>query len=114
MAIIRTTNTAPLNLAYVATFATLYDCNIPNTFTVASLPQTIFVGSTHTYALVNSMNEACIDYVSVVLQGTTSLPAFMSFNALTNVLTATTGLSNFGIFTLNFTVKTKYDGIAPS
>jgi hypothetical protein len=38
----------------------------------------------------------------------------MDYDTATNVLTVTPGPTNFGIFTLNFTVKTKYDGIAPS
>lgn len=98
----------------MATFATPFDCSLTNTFTVASLPQTIFIGSTHTYSLVNSLNAACIDNVSVVLQGTTGLPTFMSFNSATNNLSVNPGLTNFGTFTLEFTVKTVYDGMASS
>ena len=38
----------------------------------------------------------------------------MSFNAATNNLTVNPGPNDFGTFTLDFTVKTKYDGMAPS
>ena len=44
VAIIRTTNSDFLSLGYVAVFATSFDCSIINTFTVASLPQTISIG----------------------------------------------------------------------
>jgi hypothetical protein len=38
----------------------------------------------------------------------------MSFNAVTNALTVNPALSDIGTFTLDFTVKTVYDGMAPS
>ena len=63
IAIIKTTSEALLELAYVGVFASLYDCSITNTITVASLPETIFTGSTHTYTLVNSLDASCIDFV---------------------------------------------------
>ena len=48
VAIIKTTATAALKLGFVGVFATPFDCNLNNIVTVASLPETIFVGSTHT------------------------------------------------------------------
>ena len=66
VAIIRSTATSFLRLAYVGVFATAYDCNLTNTFTVASLPATIPVGSTYTYTVINSLNAICIDSVYLV------------------------------------------------
>jgi hypothetical protein len=48
------------------------------------------------------------------LQGTTGLPTFMSFNTATNILSVTPGLTDVGLFSLEFTVKTVYDGMASS
>ena len=38
----------------------------------------------------------------------------MSFNAATNILTVTPGPTDFGTYTLDFSVKTVFDGMAPS
>ena len=114
VAIIRTTDTDFLELGFVAVFAKPFDCNLVNTFTVDGLPDTIWVGSNHTYVLVNSLIANCIDYVTVSLQGTTGLPAFISFNKETNNLNVTPGSSDFGTFMLDFTVKTHFDGLAPT
>ena len=66
VAIIKTTATAALKLGFVGVFATPYDCNLINTVTVASLPETIFVESTHTYTVVNSLNASCIESITVI------------------------------------------------
>ena len=66
VAIIKTTETAALKLGFVGVFATQFDCNLTNTVTVASLPETIFVGSTHTYAVMNSLNASCIESIAVI------------------------------------------------
>ncbi len=79
-----------------------------------SLPETIFIGSNHTYSLVNVLNAACIDYVSVISSGSFGLPAFMSFNTTTNILSVSPTPTDFGTFTLDFKVKTLYDGLAAS
>ena len=92
VAIIRTTDTDFLELGFVAVFAKPFDCNLVNTFTVDGLPGTIWVS----------------------LQGTTGLPAFISFNKETNNLNVTPGSSDFGTFMLDFTVKTHFDGLAPT
>ena len=66
IAIIKTTATAALKLGFVGVFATPFDCNLTNIVTVASLPETIFVGSTHTYAVMNSLNASCIESIAVI------------------------------------------------
>ena len=66
VAIIRSTAYI-MKLAYVGVFATPYNCSLTNTVTVASLPDSIPVGSRHTYVLTNSLNTDCIYSVSVVL-----------------------------------------------
>ena len=38
----------------------------------------------------------------------------MSFNSQNNVLTVTPGPTNFGVFTIEFKVKTLFDGLAAS
>jgi hypothetical protein len=38
----------------------------------------------------------------------------MRFDTANNVLSVTLGPNNFGLFTLSFTVKTLYDGMASS
>ncbi len=49
VAIIKTSAITALKLGYVGVFATDYDCNLTNTVSVASLPEIIFVLSTHTF-----------------------------------------------------------------
>jgi hypothetical protein len=101
-------------LGYVGVFATDYDCNQTNTVTVASLPETIFVASTHTYTVENTLNLSCIESITVIKLGLAGLPTFMNFSPATNRLTVTPELTDFGTFTLQFTVKTFYDGLAAS
>ena len=48
------------------------------------------------------------------MQGTSSLPAFMSFNSITNNLTVTPGVADFGLYTLQITYTSDYDGMNPS
>lgn len=65
VAIIRTTDTGTLVIGYVGVFASEYDCSLTNTVTVASLPETIDAGSTKTYTVVNSLNESCIEKITI-------------------------------------------------
>jgi hypothetical protein len=42
------------------------------------------------------------------------VPAFMSFNETSKILTVTPGPINFGTYILDVSVKTIYDGMTPS
>ena len=52
--------------------------------------------------------------VSVVLQGTSSLPNFMNFDATAKILTVTPGTADHGSYTLSISYLTIFDGMAPS
>lgn len=111
VAIIRTTSTSLLTLGYVGVFATSYDCS--NMDTVTNLPANTWISSTKTFSF-NNMNSACSLTVSIVLAGTSSLPAFMLFNVSTKILTVSPGASDFGSYSLTASYKTIYDGMEPS
>ena len=66
VAIIKTEATTALKLGYVGVFAADYDCNLTNTVTIPSLPATIFVVSSHTFDVVNSLNSSCIESITVI------------------------------------------------
>ena len=103
MAIIRTTATNPLVLGYVGVFATLYDCK------KIILPTEIQVGSSQSYPIVDALCNPII--TSMVLQGTSSLPTFMSFDAAKKNLTVTPGVADIGSYTLDITFTSDYDGL---
>ena len=86
VAIIRKTATYPFVLGYVGVFASLYDCkkNI--------LPTKIKVGSSQSYPIVDALCNPIISAVG--LQGPSSLPSFMHFDAITKTLTVTPAVSD--------------------
>ena len=86
VAIIRTTGAKPLVLRYVAVFASLYDCK------KIILPTRIQVGSRQSYPIVDLLCNPII--TAVVLQGPSSLPGFMVFDAITKTLTVTPAVSD--------------------
>ena len=88
VAIIRTTGAKPLVLGYVAVFASLYDCK------KIILPTRIQVGSRQSYPIVDLLCNPII--TAVVLQGPSSLPGFMVFDAITKTLTVTPGVADIG------------------
>ena len=88
VAIIRTTGAKPLVLGYVAVFASLYDCK------KIILPTRIQVGSRQSYQIVDVLCNPII--TAVVLQGLSSLPGFMSFDAVSMTLTVTPEVSDIG------------------
>ena len=110
---IKTTAVYPLRLSYMGVFATPHDCNTiaaPVPPVQATIPAT----GSYTYLLDPNLDASCAPITEVVLSGTANLPAFMSFNATTKILTVTPGPTDFGTFILDVSVKTIYDGMAPS
>ena len=98
---IRTTATAPLKLGYMGVFATSIDC--------IKLPATIPVGSSLSYSI---LDETCNPtLLNLVLQGSSGLPSFMSFNISTNILTVTPETADIDLYTLDASFSRITDGI---
>ena len=94
-------------------FASPYDCNTiaaPVPPVQATIPAT----GSYTYSLDPNLDASCAPITSVVLQGTSSLPVFMIFDATSKNLTVTPGPNDYGTFIIDVSVKTIYDGMAPS
>ena len=106
MAIIRTTAFYPLILGYVGVFASLFDCN------KIILPSKIQFSSSQSYPIVEALCNPII--TAVVVHSTSSLPAFMNFDAVTKTLTVNPGIADIGSYTLDVSYTSDYDGMSAS
>ena len=72
------------------------------------------IESTEVLSLNPNLDAACNPTFTVVQDGTTGLPAFMTFDGLTFQLTVSPGATDYGSYTLKISFTTTYDGMAPS